>query len=456
MKQTNFTKFSFGLGALGKDLCYAMISYFLMIYFTDTVGMAPLFVGNLFLVARIWDAFNDPMMGFVVDNTRSKWGKFRPWILLGAVLNSIVMIFMFRKPAGMTGFSMYAYFSVMYILWGMTYTVIDIPYWSMLPSLSSTKEERDSMSVIPRIFASLAWLLMGAFAIKMVSMLGNGDDAKGYSMLAVGIAVIFVVTSIITVVFVKDRSCFGETGDKKAERTTVKDALHVIMANDQLKVFIGVVLCYNLVVQLAGGVAIYYFTYVAGDKDLYPIFTTAAQFAEIGALFLFPVLSKRLSKKQVFAIASFSPAIGLVGLVVSGFFAPQNVVIIAVCGVLYKLGSGLTLGATTVMLADVIDYGQVKLGSRNESIIASFQTLLVKTASAVSAWLIGVGLTIVGYVANAEQSAATIMGMRVLMGVIPAVITILAFVIYVKGYKLDGAFLEEILNKVNKSKKTEA
>ena len=416
MKQTNFTKFSFGLGALGKDLCYAMISYFLMIYFTDTVGMAPLFVGNLFLVARIWDAFNDPMMGFVVDNTRSKWGKFRPWILLGAVLNSIVMIFMFRKPAGMTGFSMYAYFSVMYILWGMTYTVIDIPYWSMLPSLSSTKEERDSMSVIPRIFASLAWLLMGAFAIKMVSMLGNGDDAKGYSMLAVGIAVIFVVTSIITVVFVKDRSCFGETGDKKAERTTVKDALHVIMANDQLKVFIGVVLCYNL----------------------------------------FPVLSKRLSKKQVFAIASFSPAIGLVGLVVSGFFAPQNVVIIAVCGVLYKLGSGLTLGATTVMLADVIDYGQVKLGSRNESIIASFQTLLVKTASAVSAWLIGVGLTIVGYVANTEQSAATIMGMRVLMGVIPAVITVLAFVIYVKGYKLDGAFLEEILNKVNKSKKTEA
>lgn len=455
MKQTNFTKFSFGLGALGKDLCYAMISYFLMIYFTDTVGMAPLFVGNLFLVARIWDAFNDPMMGFVVDNTRSKWGKFRPWILLGAVLNSIVMIFMFRKPAGMTGFSMYAYFSVMYILWGMTYTVIDIPYWSMLPSLSSTKEERDSMSVIPRIFASLAWLLMGAFAIKMVSMLGNGDDAKGYSMLAVGIAVIFVVTSVITVAFVKDRSCFGETGDKKAERTTVKDALHVIMANDQLKVFIGVVLCYNLVVQLAGGVAIYYFTYVAGDKDLYPIFTTAAQFAEIGALFLFPVLSKRLSKKQVFAIASFSPAIGLVGLVVSGFFAPQNVVIIAVCGVLYKLGSGLTLGATTVMLADVIDYGQVKLGSRNESIIASFQTLLVKTASAVSAWLIGVGLTIVGYVANTEQSAATIMGMRVLMGVIPAVITVLAFAIYVKGYKLDGAFLEEILSKVNKSKKTE-
>ncbi len=456
MKQTNFTKFSFGLGALGKDLCYAIISYFLMIYFTDTVGMTPLFVGNLFLVARVWDAFNDPMMGFVVDNTRSRWGKFRPWILAGALLNSVVLIFLFRKPAGLTGFGMYAYFSVMYILWGMTYTVIDIPYWSMLPSLSSTKEERDSMSVIPRIFASLAWLLMGAFALKLVATLGNGDDAKGYSLLAIGIAVIFVITSVITVVFVKDRSCYEAASNKKAEKTTIKDALHVIAANDQLKVFIGVVLCYNLVVQLAGGIAVYYFKYVTGNENLYPIFTTAAQFAEIAALFIFPMISKRLSKKQVFAIASFSPAIGLVGLVVSGFFIPQNVVVIGICGVLYKLGSGMTLGATTVMLADVIDYGQVKLGTRNESIIASFQTLLVKTASAVSAWLIGVGLTIVGYVANVEQTASTIMGMRILMGVVPSVITILAFIIYAKGYKLDGEYLDEILKKVNESKKTEA
>ena len=104
------------------------------------------------------------------------------------------------------------------------------------------------------------------------------------------------------------------------------------------------------------------------------------------------------------------------------------------------------------MLADVIDYGEVKLGTRNESIIASFQTLLVKTASAVSAWLIGVSLTVVGYVANAEQTASTIMGMRILMGIKQKKITILAFVIHAKAYKLEGVFLEDILNKV-KSKK---
>ena len=451
MKLSAGRKLCFGVGALGKDLCYAMISTFLMIYFTDTVGLAPLFVGNLFLVARVWDAINDPMMGFMVDNTRSRWGKFRPWILIGTLLNSGIMIFMFRRP-DMEGFGLYAYYSVMYILWGMTYTVMDIPYWSMLPSLSSTQKERESMSVIPRIFASSAWLLMGAFGLKLIDVLGKGSEAQGYSSLAVVIAVVFIATILITVIFVRDRSSLEAAEGKKAERISLKEAIHVITANDQLKVYIGVVLAYNMLVQLAGGMALYYFKYVTGDENLFPYFTTAASFAEIIALFAFPVLSRFMNKKQVFAIASFTPAVGLIALLVFGVVAPTNIPLIIVCGLLFKFGSGLTLGATTVMLADVIDYGEVKLGTRNESIVASFQTLLVKTASAVAGWLIGVGLTIVGYVQNVPQTETTIMGMRILMGVIPSIVTVLAFVIYVKGYKLDGSYMENISNQLKAKK----
>lgn len=381
-----------------------MISTFLMIYLTDTVGLAPLFVGNLFLVARVWDAVNDPMMGFMVDNTRTRWGKFRPWILIGTLLNSVIMIFMFRNP-GLEGFGQYAYFSVIYILWGMTYTVMDIPYWSMLPSL------------------------------------------------AVAICVVFIVTILVTVVFVKDRSSLDAAEGKKAQRTSLKDAIHIIAANDQLKVYIGVVLAYNMLVQLAGGMALYYFKYVTGDENLFSFFTTAASFAEIIALFAFPVLSRFMNKKQVFAVASFTPAVGLIALLVFGFVAPTNVPLIVVCGLLFKFGSGLTLGATTVMLADVIDYGEIKLGTRNESIVASFQTLLVKTASAVAGWLIGVGLTIVGYVQNVPQTPETIMGMRILMGVIPSIVTVLAFVIYVKGYKLDSKTMEDITRQLKEKNK---
>lgn len=452
MKLSAGRKLCFGVGALGKDLCYAMISTFLMIYLTDTVGLAPLFVGNLFLVARVWDAVNDPMMGFMVDNTRTRWGKFRPWILIGTLLNSAIMIFMFRNP-GLEGFPLYAYFSVMYILWGMTYTVMDIPYWSMLPSLSSTQQERESMSVIPRIFASSAWLLMGAFGIALRNRLGNGDEAKGYSSLAVIICGVFIVTILITVIFVRDRSSLEAAEGKKAQRTSLKDAIHVITANDQLKVYIGVVLAYNLLVQLAGGMALYYFKYVTMDENLFPYFTTAASVAEMGALFIFPIFSRFMNKKKVFAIASFTPAIGLIALLVFGAVAPTNIPLIIVCGLFYKFGSGLTLGATTVMLADVIDYGEVKLGTRNESIVASFQTLLVKTASAVAGWLIGVGLTIFGYVENVPQTPETIMGMRILMGVIPSIVTVLAFVIYVKGYKLDDKTMENISKQLKEKNK---
>ena len=132
---------------------------------------------------------------------------------------------------------------------------------------------------------------------------------------------------------------------------------------------------------------------------------------------------------------------------------PTNIPLIILCGLFYKFGSGLTLGATTVMLADVIDYGEVKLGTRNESIVASFQTLLVKTASAVAGWLIGVGLTIFGYVENVPQTPETIMGMRILMGVIPSIVTVLAFVIYVKGYKLDSSAMENITKQLKEKNK---
>lgn len=310
------------------------------------------------------------------------------------------------------------------------------------------------MSVIPRIFASCAWLLMGAFGLKLIDELGKGDEATGYAGLAVVIAIIFVVTILITVVFVKDRSSHEAAAGQKADRITLKEAVHVITGNDQLKVYIGVVLAYNLLVQLAGGMALYYFKYVCGDENLFPFFTTAASAAEIIALFAFPVLSRFMSKRKVFAIASFTPAVGLVALIVTGTVMPTNIPIIIVCGLLYKFGSGLTLGATTVMLADVIDYGEVKLGTRNESIVASFQTLLVKTASAVAGWLIGVGLTVLGYVENVPQTPTTILGMRVLMGVIPSIITVLAFVIYVKGYKLEGSYLENIMKQL-KGKKVE-
>ena len=447
-KLTFREKYSYGIGALGKDLVYAIVATYLMVYFTDVIKLNPAFVGTLFLVARLWDAVNDPAMGMIVDNTRSKFGKFRPWIFIGTVINAVVLVFLFRKP-DLEGLPLYAYFSIAYILWGMTYTIMDIPYWSMIPALTSSKEEREQVAVIPRIFASTAWLIIGTFGLLIVSKLGNGDATKGYSVFAVVIAVVFVITSIITCLNVKERV---ET-PKNAEKVTFKQTIDIIRKNDQLVVFIGIVLGMNLVMQISGGMAIYYFTYVVGKESLFSVYMAFAGISEIAGLVLLPMLTKKMGRENVFKMGSLLPIAGFMLLFVAGIFAPQNILFIAIAGIALKLGSGFLLGSTTIMLADVVDYGEFKLGSRNESIVFSVQTLLVKGASAVAGWLVGVGLSLVGYVAGEVQSATTILGMRVIMIWIPIVCAIVMYTIYKSKYKINGKFHDDMLVELEKRKK---
>ncbi len=201
------------------------------------------------------------------------------------------------------------------------------------------------------------------------------------------------------------------------------------------------------------GVQTYYFIYVTGDKGLFSIFTMFAGFAEIFGLIIFPKLAKRMSKKQVYGLASGIPVIGLIILLIIGIVIPKNYILTAVAGICVKLGSGLQLGTVTVVLADVVDYGEFKLGTRNESIVFSVQTLLVKGASAVAGWLVGVGLSLVGYVAGEVQSATTILGMRVIMIWIPIVCAIVMYTIYKSKYKINGKFHDDMLVELEKRKK---
>ena len=255
----------------------------------------------------------------------------------------------------------------------------DIPYWSMLPCLSKTPEEREKMSVIPRIFASSAWLIMGAFGLTIINKLGQGNDLKGYSKFAIIIAIIFIVTATITCVNVKEKNMLDAEDDMakldKKNRIGLKGMMKVILQNDQLKVFIGVVLCYNLVVQLYGVAAMYYFKYVTGNANMYSVFTACAGIAEIAGLFFFPMLTKTIGRDQVFKIAAFIPA---------------------------------------------------------------------------------VGLTMVGYVPNVEQSAGTILGLRILMIGVPSVITIISYFIYRNGYKLKGQYQKEIMDELEKRREEKA
>lgn len=440
MSISNTSKLSYGIGALGKDLACSIIYIYLMFYYTDVVGLSAAFVGSLFLFARIWDAITDPIMGLIVDNTRSRWGKFRPWILIGTIVNSVTMIGVFICHE-FEGVWLYIYASVSYVLWGMTYTMMDIPYWSMIPSLTKEKKERERIVVIPRLFASIAWLLMGAFGLKAIELLGDGDSATGFVRVSIAIAVFFIISAIITVVNVKD------VVDVKISKPKIglKDMFNIITKNDQLRALIGIVLSFNMAMQLAGGFALYYFAYAIGNKDLFPVFMMLSGAAEIAGLVLFPKVVASVSRPTVWRLACLFPLLSCVLLLLSGMFMPESHILVGLSGALLKLGSGFSLAMATVMLADVVDYGEYKTGMRSESVIFSVQTMLVKAASAFAGFLIGIGLTVIGYVPNEVQDPDTVFGMRVLMIGIPFVLVALSFLIYRRYYKLNGQYHDEVM-----------
>lgn len=325
---------------------------------------------------------------------------------------------------------------------GYTFLVYD-------SSSFNDKKEREKIAVVPRIFASLAWLSIGSFGLPVIGLLGNGNEGKGFSLLALGIAIFFIIASLLTVVNVKEQI----VSDQKAPKVNLKDTFKLIFKNDQLVALIGTVLMYNLVVQISGGVAIYYFKYVVGKESLFSVFTGFSGVAEITALMAFPFLSTKIGRQKVFFLACSLPIVGFGLLCLAGYLAPENALLVAICGIVAKLGSGLSLGISTVMLADVVDYGEYKFGSRNESVIFSVQTLLVKSASAVGGWLIGVGLTLVGYVANVQQSASAIMGIRSLMIVFPMLLSAIGYIIYKKYYKLNDEYYDEIIEELAHTRK---
>ncbi len=447
------SKLCFGVGAFGKDAVYAIVGTYLMMYLTDYRSVAPAFVGTLFMVARIWDAFNDPFMGMIVDNTRTKWGKFRPWILIGTILNAIVLVLLFMDN-GIEGKGYLVWCSVFYILWGMTYTIMDIPYWSLVPALTDDENERSQISAIPRIFASCAWLVINSFALVFVSKFGNGDDVKGFSILATIIAIVFIFASVVTCLTCKERIV-----TPKAEKTSIKGMLNVLFKNDQVKVVLGIALFFNIAYQLSNSFALYYFKYVAektyaSDTKgvLYPVYAAVAGFAQMGSMAILPFLSQKIGKKISFFLASFLPVIGFAALWILGYIIPKNIVAVGVCSAIINSGIGFMLVFITVILSEVVDYGEYKLGTRNESILFSMQTFVVKFAGAFSGFVSGVGLTLIGYVANQAQTTGAMAGMRIIMFLIPAVLSALCFLIYTKGYKLTPDFYKQMREELHARK----
>ena len=433
------TKFSYGLGALGKDFACSVVYLFLMYYYTDVAGVPAAFVGTLFLVVRMIDALSDPVMGIIVDNTRSRFGKFRPWIVLGTVINSLALLALFSAHL-FSGSQLLLFVTVTYIVWGLTYTIMDIPFWSMVPALSARREERERLVVWPRLFASIAWTIVGTYGLTSIAFLGEGDEGEGFLLLSGLVIIAFLASALIIFTQVKERVATQVV----SERFSFDDVIAILRNNDQLASLIGCVLTFNIGNQLVGGFAIYYFSYAIGKPELFPMFALVSGIAEMLGILLFPWLCRHLPRRLTWYIASLFALACSVVLLVGSIVAPESGFLVAGAGALLKFGGGIANGLGTVMLADVVDYGHYKTGKRSESIIFSVQTMLVKFAGAFAGFFIGVGLSLIGYVPNEVQDDLTVIGLRALMIGLPVIFLLASIWVYRRSFRLHGPLHQEV------------
>ena len=441
---------AFGFGAIGKDMVYALSASFVMYYYQDILGISAAFVGTILMIARVFDAINDPFMGVVVAKTNTKWGRFRPWVLLGTVLNAIVLVYMFNVPE-LAGSSLKTYFSIIYILWGVTYTMMDIPYWSMIPAVTDNAKDRENMSVIGRTCAGVGNALITIGTVMAVAMLGKGNERAGFGKFAIIVAVIFVIAEAVLFFCIKERK-----SEEKMETVSIPEMFRSLFNNDQAMVTVITIVLINTALYITSNLIIYFFKYDiggAGWSGTYTLFSSVGGASQIlGMMIVYPLLRKKFGNTQIFRLCLISAIAGyglLLAVCLLGF--AHNIAIILIPGILVFLSNGILTVLTTVFLSASVDYGELKTGHREESVIFSMQTFVVKLASGVAVFLTGIGISMIGLVGNADtegeivaQSASTLMGLRLLMTLIPIAGLIAAFFVFKNKFILSDEKSEEI------------
>ena len=458
MKLTLSQKAAYGIGAVGKDMVYALSASYVMYYYQDILHLPATFVGLILMIARVFDALNDPFMGVLVAKTNTRFGRFRPWLFSGTVLNAFVLYALFAAPQ-LGEAQMMVYFSAVYILWGVTYTMMDIPYWSMIPAVTDTPKDRENLSVVGRTCAGVGSAMIAMGTMLLVGMLGGNSEREGFRWVALIVAALFVITEIICCLFMKERKTAS------METVSVKEMFRALFKNDQALVVVGTIVLINMALYLTSNFVIYFFKYDfggAGWKGDYTLFSTVGGACQIlGMMVLYPVLrGRKIANEKIFRIACIMAVVGyavLLALCLMGY--THNLIVLCLPGSLAFMANGILSVLTTVFLSGSVDYGELQTGRREESVIFSMQTFVVKAASGLAVFLTGLGIDLIGLVGDTEdtgeiiqQSAQTLTGLRLLMTVLPMIGLILELVFFIRKFRLTDSYALEIHDKLHKGK----
>ena len=461
-KRMTLNKICFGLGTVGRDALYSLVSMYLLVHLTDVVTFTDknlFIIGVMLTLFGTFDAIIDPFVGAIVDNTKTRWGKFKPWILIGMIGTGVLTVLMFHNFE-MSETAHIILLAVTYLLFSIFFSLNDIAYWSLMPAISKDQTVREGVGAFARICANVGMFSMVLIYLNVPGFFaGLGlNDRDSYFYFAIIIAIIMWIFQSITLIGVKE----DRTNLEATERTTLKDLFRALFKNDQLLVTAVSMALFMIGYCTTTGFGTYYFKYAYGDEGMYMVFAAVLAVAQLTALSVFPLFRKKFTRKQLYTGSMIAVAVSYIIFFLSFEWLP--LIVIAGLGLFFAQAFIQLL--MLLFLADAVEYGEWKLGKRNEAASFAVQPFINQFGGAISKGIVSYTLIISGLnaVANYLKDNKIIDGtpeyeavinaipgsslwiMKLSMMILPLICILIGFILYHKKFKIDEKLYAEIVS----------
>lgn len=440
MTLTHKTKLAYGIGDLGTAITANLVAFFLLIFLTDTAKVAPALAGAILLVGKLWDAINDPIVGWLSDQTRSRWGRRRPWLLWGAIPFGLSFAMLWWIPFPDNPTALVIYYFVASLLYNTFYTVVNLPYSALTPELTEDYDDRTTLNNYRFAFSIGGSIVSAVLQLPLVQWVGYG-----------GAGLTWAIVAVISVLI-----CFWGTYEqpRHAQQLTVNipywEQVRIALSSKPFLCVIGIYLCGWIALQATAAVIPYYITYwMRPDQpdQVIPLAILAVQGSAFVMLFVWNQLSQRIGKKAVFTAGASLWFMAQLGLFL---VHPQQLSLLYILAVLAGLGVSVTYIIPWAMIPDVIDLDELHTGKRREGIFYGFMVLLQKVALAGALFAVGLALELAGFIPPVDktpmlaQPDSVLQLLRWLIAPVPSLLLIVGIVL-ARLYPITKAKHQEIL-----------
>lgn len=470
MKDKNRRKMSLGarlaysFGAFGNDSFYGLLSGYLIMFITshlfntgsasDNAKMIST-VTIIIMVLRIVELLIDPFIGNAIDRTKTRWGHFRPWIVIGGSISAVILLMLFTNLGGLYQKNALLYlivFAVLYITMDIFYSFKDVGFWSMLPSLTTDSREREKTATYARVGSTIGGglvriLVMPAVIFFSAKATSTGDN-RGWFIFAAIICSIAFVSAWCVGLFTREVN--SDIRKNKKDTKGIVGIFKALSGNDQLMWVAAAYLFYGVAINITGSLEVYYFTYIMGMPTAFSIFSTINIFLGIFATSLFPILSKKLSRKALFTGCIVVMLLGIALFSVAG----SNLPLVLIAASTFGFPQQMVFLIVLMVITDSVEYGQLKLGHRDESLALSVRPLIDKFGGAVSNGVVGQIAIMAGMTTGATASSITAAGktnFKIMMFAVPAIMLLVSIIIFAKKVILSEQKHAQIVAELEKT-----